>query len=152
MSGLALTVFAALLLAAAASDVARWRIPNGLCVALALAALTLAFPQSAHDALSRGGSFLAVSAVALVLYLRGGLGGGDVKLMAAAALWMPLSTLPVFALALGLAGGVQALATLALRRLAPAGPDAAPARRRMPYGLSIATAGLAWAALAGGLT
>ena len=83
---------------------------------------------------------------ALALYLLRAFGGGDMKLLAAAAIWMPLPSLPVFLFALALAGGLQALAVLALRRAGAAAPVARPATR-MPYGLSIAAAGLAWAAV-----
>jgi Flp pilus assembly protein protease CpaA len=58
---------------------------------------------------------------------------------------MPFSSLPVFALVLGMAGGGQALATLGARRLAPASVGSSALRRRMPYGVSIAVGGLAWA-------
>ncbi len=143
---LALSVFCGLLGAAAVTDLRSYRIPNWICAALAVGALVLAFPQSSDEWVSRGGSFLAVTIVVLSLYVIRAMGGGDVKLLAAAALWMPFGTLPVFVMALGLAGGVQALVTLAARRLAtPAGP--AGARRRMPYGVSIALAGWTWAAV-----
>jgi prepilin peptidase CpaA len=142
---IALGFFCAVLLAAAASDALSYRIPNWMPGLLAAGALVLAFPHGSDEWVSRGGSFLAVVIVTLSLYLARGLGGGDVKLMCAASLWMPFATLPVFALALGMAGGGQALATLGARRLAPAqiGPPAL--RRRMPYGVSIAAGGLVWA-------
>ncbi|HEY8618421.1 A24 family peptidase [Phenylobacterium sp.] len=147
MSILALIVFGALLGGAAASDLKSYRIPNRLCLALAAGALVLAFPASSDEWVSRGGAFLAVSIVVLSLYVMRAMGGGDVKLLAAVSLWIPLGELPVFVLALGLAGGVQALVTMAGRRLATAGA-AATMRRRMPYGVSIALAGWAWAAAA----
>jgi prepilin peptidase CpaA len=147
MAPLATLAFCALLAAAAASDLARFRIPNLLTAALAVAALVLAFPASGGEALARAASFAVVGAAALGLYGARALGGGDVKLLAATALWIPLSGLPLFLEALAFAGGVQALFTLGARRLA--GPGLAVRRVRMPYGLSIAAAGFAWAALRG---
>src|SRR6266545_2000829 len=70
---------------------------------------------------------LAVAGAALVLlalipvWSRGFLGGGDVKLAAACAAWLALGDLPVFALAVALAGGLVAAAALVLSRRAAAG-------------------------------
>jgi prepilin peptidase CpaA len=139
---LGLAVFAAAMLAAAGSDLVRRRIPNWLTGGLAWAAIAFALPQDPSAWAGRGVAALLVTAVALVLYARRGLGGGDLKLLAAASLWMPLATLPVFVLALAAAGAVQALVTIA-HQFAVAG--AGPIDRRMPYGLSIAAAGMTWA-------
>lgn len=140
---LAPTYFCAVLIAAAAVDVTRYRIPNFLPALLAVGAL-LVLPQGEPEWLSRGLSVGIVALAVLVLYLARAMGGGDVKLLAAASLWMPFPTLPVFVLALAGAGGIQALVTLALRRLRRQ-PLRSREARRMPYGLSIAAAGLAWA-------
>lgn len=136
--------FSGLLAAAAVSDVARYRIPNWLTATLAMAAVILVFPGSPGEALARAASFALVGGASLALYAGGAMGGGDVKLLAAAALWIPLVSLPPFLEALALAGGLQATWTLAARRLA--GPAEAAARPRMPYALAIAAAGLVWAA------
>ncbi|MBC6982414.1 prepilin peptidase [Caulobacter sp. 17J80-11] len=143
--------FGAVLIVAAISDVRSFRIPNVLPAILALGALVLATPETGGEWASRFTSVLAVGGFAMGLYMANGLGGGDVKLLAAAALWAPLSTLPAFILSLGLAGGLQALAVMAWTRWraagalaggAPAAEPAAPAR--MPYAVSIAAAGLFW--------
>lgn len=138
------TAFGVLLTAAAASDVARYRIPNWLTATLAVAAIVLAFPASSGEALARAASFALVGGAAIGLYAGGAMGGGDVKLLAATALWIPLASLPTFLEALAFAGGLQAAWTLAARRLA--GPAPVASRPRMPYGLSIAAASLLWAA------
>ena len=135
--------FCAVLLAAATVDVTRYRIPNVLPALLAAGAL-LAAPHTGSEWLSRAASFAVVAASVLILYLARGLGGGDVKLLAAASLWMPFGTLPVFVLALAAAGGVQAAVTLVARKLRSQ-PLGLRAAGRMPYGLSIAAAGLVWA-------
>jgi prepilin peptidase CpaA len=135
-------VFCLVLAAAAASDLATYRIPNILPAALAVAGLLLAAPHGWPGWAGRGLSVGLVSAVTLLVYARGALGGGDVKLLIAAAVWMPAASLPQFLMPLALIGGLQALATLGLRMASPASAVAAPGR--MPYGLSIALAGVAW--------
>lgn len=142
--------FCALLIAAAVADLRSFRIPNVLPAALVVGALVLATPDSGGELASRFTSVLVVGSVALGLYMANGLGGGDVKLLAAAALWTPLSTLPAFVLSLAVAGGVQALAVLAWARWRTAGavaagaPPAPPPPTRLPYAVSIAAAGLFW--------
>lgn len=150
MSLLASLFFAAALIAAAVSDLRSFRIPNVLPAVLALGALVLAAPETGGEWASRLTSVLAVGGVAVGLYMANGLGGGDVKLLAAAAFWAPLSTLPAFVLSLGLAGGIQALVVLAWTRWRAAGAvtAGAPAEivepTRLPYAVSIAAAGLFW--------
>jgi prepilin peptidase CpaA len=139
-----LLAFDALLVAAAASDVRRYRIPNVLVVALAAAGLVLAFPATPAEALSRAASFAVVSALVGGLWLRGLMGGGDFKLLMACALWIPLGELAPFALALGLASGVQGAAALAWTRLHHGAPVAVAVRTRLPYAVSIGAAGLVW--------
>ena len=53
----------------------------------------------------------------MLLWLRGALGGGDVKLLAATALLLPPALIPAQLLAVALAGGALALLHLALRPL-----------------------------------
>ncbi|THD80541.1 MAG: prepilin peptidase [Phenylobacterium sp.] len=146
MTLLGLLVFSLLLAAAAVSDLARYRIPNWLTATLAMAGLAFVLPQGANAWLSHGVSFAILGGAALALYLVGAFGGGDVKLLAAAGLWMPAPSLPVFVFALALAGGLQALAMLAMRRVSAPAPIVRPAAR-MPYALSVAAAGLVWAAV-----
>lgn len=139
-----LLAFNAILLCAAASDIRDYRIPNLLPALLAIAGVTLAAPHSLGEALSRSGSLALVSLIAGALWLRGLLGGGDLKLLAACAVWIPLGGLPTFALALGLASGVQGLVALTFARVIQRAPVASAVRGRLPYGLSIAAAGLVW--------
>lgn len=139
--------FVVVLLAAAISDLRSFRIPNLLPALLAAGAIALATPETGGEWASRFTSALVVGSVALGLYMANGLGGGDVKLLAAAALWAPLSTLPAFVLSLGVAGGLQALAVLAWTRWRPTpvgAPVDAVAPARLPYAVSIAAAGLFW--------
>jgi prepilin peptidase CpaA len=148
MPALALAIFCLVLAIAAASDLASRRIPNALPLALALGAVVFAWPVGDNGWIDCAVSGLLTAALAAGLYLCGLLGGGDVKLLAAAALWIPLPTLPYFVFALGLAGALQAGFTLAFRRARS--PGLAVRGQEMPYGLSIAAAGLAWAIFRGG--
>ncbi|CAN7383092.1 prepilin peptidase [Phenylobacterium sp. LjRoot225] len=150
MSLIALLAFNAVLLCAAVSDVRHYRIPNLAPALLAIAGLVLAAPHSIGEALSRGGSLAVISLIAGALWLRGLLGGGDLKLLMACAVWIPLGGLSTFALALGLASGVQGLATLTFVRVIQRTPAASAVRERVPYGLSIAAAGLVWSLASSG--
>jgi prepilin peptidase CpaA len=151
---LVLGAFAALVIAAALKDLSSFTIPNWIS-----AALTLAFaPAALLLGLSLGaiGYHVAVGVGALVLaatmFALGWIGGGDAKLMAAAALWVGLGGAAPFLLYTALAGGALALSLVALRSawirpLAEAGPTWA---RRLatpgeaaPYGVAIAIGALA---------
>jgi prepilin peptidase CpaA len=137
---------------AALNDLALRRIPNLLPALIAAAGLArqamLGAPAPAL--LAAGGVF----AGATLLWLRGVLGGGDVKLLAAAALLLPAAAVPAMLLATALAGGVLAASHIALRRRlgAPSRPRPAGLLRRvlrceswrirrgapLPYGVAIA--------------
>ena len=145
-------IYVLALIAAGTSDLMRYEIPNGLSMALvagfALVAATL--PLSVIiDHLLVG---LAVLGAMALLFAAGVCGGGDVKLLAATALWMGWVRLPEFLLLTALAGGVLALALLASRRLAASrllvAAGVKPRRlftkaSGVPYGVAIAAAGLA---------
>src|SRR3546814_8396395 len=61
-------------------------------------------------------SFILVLCIGAILFQRGILGGGDVKLWAAVALWFNLTRLPLLVLSITLAVGVLALLSLGTRR------------------------------------
>lgn len=143
-----------LLLAAAGSDIWRYRIPNylvlGIVGAFAVYALAAAnWPQLGWSLLAG----LSVMIVGTVLFALRLFGGGDVKLLGALALWTGFADLPRFLLVMGAAGGILALAWVLfhviLRRArsqavpAPAGePAPGPAMsKRIPYGVAIAISG-----------
>jgi prepilin peptidase CpaA len=138
----AFIAFNVLLVCAAICDLRSYRIPNALPALLALSGLLLAPPETLAEAASRAGSVALVAAVAGLLWLRRIIGGGDLKLLVACAVWAPLGALPVLAVALGLASGVQGLATLAM---ASARTNlASGSRKQLAYALSIAAAGVIW--------
>ena len=147
--------FAALLIWAAASDVASRRIPN-----LAVLALIGLFGLWALAGLPVSlGSAIAAAAIGFAvgfgLYLFKIMGAGDVKLFAATALFIGLAYLPMFALATALAGGAMAVVSLATRPRRAAVMFALRGRgdfgRGIPYGVAISVGGLLtlWAAAAG---
>jgi prepilin peptidase CpaA len=150
MPPIAALVFCLILTLAAFSDLCTYRIPNVLPALLAATALVMLASHGGRPAwLAAGASLLFIAAVTLFAYAWAALGGGDVKLLLAIALWIPIDRLAQFLLALALIGGAQALATLTIRRLTA--PNLAPSSKtHMPYALSIALAGLT-SALMGGL-
>lgn len=141
---LSVTVLALLLGLAIASDLRAHRIPNRLIGLGLAAALMLHAWALAADAASLAGTSwwsplagaTVGAALLLPLHLSGGMGAGDVKLMAMAgafvgargAAWSAL-----YALALGgLACGVAALWSVASRRRAASSQASAQAARATP--------------------
>jgi prepilin peptidase CpaA len=87
--------------------------------------------------------FAAVLAVGTFMFGRGWMGGGDVKLLAASSLWFNLADGWKLLVAIALAGGLEALLIIILRRLPwsdSARGKALLLRRRgpIPYGIAIA--------------
>jgi prepilin peptidase CpaA len=131
-----LLALAAILVVAAVIDVRTFTISNRLNLAVALMAPL--YWWASHlplwpDAATQVAIAVAVFAVFAIAFYIGMMGGGDVKLAAALALWFsPQSTIK-FLVVTSLAGGVLTLGVLALHR----------ARRRdgrpeVPYGVAIA--------------
>ncbi|HEY6826554.1 MAG TPA: A24 family peptidase [Gemmatimonadaceae bacterium] len=152
------------LLIAIAWDVARRRVPNLVTGAVALLGM-------AAQLVDKGGwsalSGLAAAALSLLVLYRPwaarALGGGDVKMAAAVAIWVGLGSMFQYALAVAAVGGVVGLvmyfvsgksiranikANLQLAVLQQTFPsvEQRPARLRLPYGIAIA-AGAAFALL-----
>jgi prepilin peptidase CpaA len=115
-----------LLIGAALHDLAFRTIPNGIPFAICAIALVLRYNQGS---LPEGALVACIVFVAsFLIWRRGLLGGGDVKLISAAS----LSIAPAMALDLlfciALAGGALALIYIVLRRLAPPPAHVKPAR------------------------
>lgn len=138
-----------LLAAAACWDVARRVIPDAVSAALALSGAAWSAQQFGLAGL--GPTALAAAAVfagGAALFLAGAMGGGDVKLVAAATLWLPAGAVLDFLLLTSLLGAALALVygaarfAAALTAGAPGGAALAVARRATaPYGVAIAGAG-----------
>lgn len=102
-------VLVALLGAAAASDVARHRIPNALSVAVAVTALAAQLLSGGLLGAASGiAAGLLAGALLFPAWTRRAVGGGDLKLGVAAAVWVGLPGLPRYALASAVAGGLIA--------------------------------------------
>jgi prepilin peptidase CpaA len=143
---------AGLLLLAAARDIMTRTVPNWMSVALA--ALCTGLAATGFHLVWGLGFGLAIFAVCLLCWLRGWMGGADVKLLGATAIAVGPADAETFLLAVTLFGGILAVAYLAgrfvLRRPAPGRPqrllprvlriEAWRIRRRgpLPYACAIA--------------
>ena len=132
---------AVLLLVAAVIDVRTFTISNRLNLAVALLAplywFATALPlwPGVGIQLAMGAGVFALLAGA---FYAGMMGGGDVKLAAALALWFQPASIIKFLVLMSLAGGVLTLGILALHRL-----KRREGRPEIPYGVAIAFGGLA---------
>jgi prepilin peptidase CpaA len=141
-----LYAFSALVVLAALQDVAQLRISNLFPVAVvALFAAWVAVRGLEPDLWQNGLVFLVTLLVGMLLFSRGWLGGGDVKLLAAIALWFDMSGGLALIVYVAMGGGLLALLFLIARRLIPAPrdgrvrPPALRPRGPIPYGIAIAT-------------
>ena len=153
IGALPLLLFPAGLLAAAIKDVTSFTIPNWIPAALMLGFLPAALLAGAPLGLI--GADAATGAVALIagigLFATRCCGGGDAKLIAAAALWLGCPAVIPFLTWTAVAGGLMALMLVIARRTALAaaaerGPEwlgRIVVGRDLPYGLAIAAGGLA---------
>jgi prepilin peptidase CpaA len=137
-------------------DVRARRIPNALV--LGVAALGLFRLIVAADAITAVYTLTAAAAVfaaAFLLFWRGYLGGGDVKLMAATALLVGYHDLCGFLLVMSVCGALVALAVFTADKLGwgplPNSAELSPAQQEdreklarvtVPYGVAIAAAGV----------
>jgi prepilin peptidase CpaA len=157
-----LGVVTALLLAAAAADVWKRKIPNAINAALGLTGLWAQATCRGWGAMASGAAAGAVTLALLwIPWQSRRVGGGDVKLAAGAGAWLELSRLPEYLLLAALVGGALSLVYYALssrdsRReirmnLSAALSASLPAvpltggggRRSVPYGVAFAaSAGL----------
>jgi prepilin peptidase CpaA len=139
----------ALFVVAAYGDVKTLRIPNSLVIAVAtLGLLRLILIGDLSDALYTLGASVIILIGTLLLFWRGFLGGGDAKLLAAAALLVGYHDLFGFLVVMSACGGLVSLAILVLHRYVPLwlGPKLAVlvpnARLAVPYGVAIAGGGI----------
>lgn len=137
-----LGALAFLLLAAAFTDIRSRTIANG--VSGLIAGLAPLFWWSTGLSPWPGmaiqiGLGVAVFALFAGAFALGMMGGGDVKLLGALALWLPLVALVQMLLVMALAGGALTLALLVVHRV-----RRSKAALEIPYGVAIAFAGL-WA-------
>lgn len=142
------TLFLGLLGLAVVTDLAEFRIPNRICLLIALIypCYVLAHPEPVNW-LGALATSAVVFAVGLIPFCTGVMGGGDVKLMAATALWAGPSLVINFVLLTTVVGGAFALVMVTRYRFTLAGifetvgaTDLRDALlgRAIPYGVAIA--------------
>lgn len=141
---------ASMLLIAAFCDIRRFEIPDSLSIAILVLGIAFGFTQPDFPWLWHGASFLVMFLFGAGLFAMGWMGGGDVKLLAAAAAWTTLKGLPMMLGSILMAGGLLAAILLAARFVARSRGLAAeglPGPLRpgapLPYAIAIA-AGLFW--------
>jgi prepilin peptidase CpaA len=146
-----------LLFYVAVIDIATRLIHNEICLTLALLGIASQFATRTHVTESLVAATILLLLL-IVVYQRGWIGGGDVKLLVALAIGLPLIGVIQLVTVTALAGGVLALAHLVMRllpypRLAPAGSSLlrrvyAVERWRnlrhapLPYGAAIVCGGI----------
>lgn len=135
-----LAMLAALLVVAAVVDLRKREIPHW--VVIAVAALAAPFWWSTGlspwpDVALQLGVAATVFACFSLAFMRGWMGGGDVKLLTALVLWLPWQAVVALLVIMSFAGGALTVATVIHHRMKKAGgvPE-------IPYGVAIAFAGL----------
>ena len=139
-SDILVLLLAAALVAAAVGDLRTRTIPNWLTLGIALGAMIYWWAAAVPvwpDVAIRIGIALAVFLAFAVAYGLGMMGGGDVKLLAAIALWLPPGAVAVLLVLMSLAGGAITLFMVARRRMVRGS-----GRIEVPYGVAIAFGGL----------
>lgn len=155
VASLCLLAVSFIAIAAAYRDVVSFTLPNILTLSVALFFLpfagamyfsgTLSVSQLVFALLAAGAVFL----VGLLLFVIGALGGGDVKYLAAAALWAYPVGLTHFLLVTSISGAIVAMVYLVMARSAAHDSEhagkgiSARLARPMPYGVAISV-GLAY--------
>ena len=135
-----LGLLAALLMAAAVCDLKKREIPHVIVIAVALLAIPFWFASGLAlwpDVAAQIGVAALILAIFAGMFVMGWMGGGDVKLLTALALWLPWQAVVMLLIIMSLAGVVLTFGTVIWSRLRD--PQATP---EIPYGVAIAFAGL----------
>ena len=147
-----LLTFPAIMAFAGSIDLLTMTIPNRVSLALVatfpIAAVLIGLDWAAFASHLGAGALMLV--VGIAMFARGWLGGGDAKLLAAAALWLGFEHLAGYLLLVAIAGGVLALLILCYRNFVPPAwmlgqPWAMRLHDRkvgIPYGVALAAAAL----------
>ncbi|MEA3015780.1 MAG: prepilin peptidase CpaA [Sphingomonadales bacterium] len=140
ISELFVLVLAAALVAAAVGDLRTRTIPNWLNLAVALAAIPFWYVSDLGlwpEIALRIGIAAAVFGLFAAAFALGMMGGGDVKLLAALALWLPPPAVAMLLVVMSLAGGALTLLLAVRHRMARR-----EEKLEIPYGVAIAFGGL----------
>tara|TARA_B100000315_G_C14521785_1_gene561913 strand:- start:300 stop:815 length:516 start_codon:yes stop_codon:yes gene_type:complete len=152
ISSAVIAVFVGLLIAAALNDLCVYRIPNW--VVMAIVALYPIFVFSTElqvDWLYALAGAAGAFAIGFALFSFGVMGGGDVKLISAVALWAGPAHLVEFLFVTAIVGGVMSIIMVTPARLALASAFDTIGLRRpreillanvLPYGVAIAVGGV----------
>jgi prepilin peptidase CpaA len=139
ISWLLIGTLAAAMAAAAVYDWRSRTIPNGLNAAMALLAIPFWWASGLDlwpDIALQIGVAIFVFALFVGAFALGMMGGGDVKMIGAVALWLPPLAVLKLLIIMSIAGGVLTLAMLIPHRLAKSTDQP-----EIPYGIAIAFAG-----------
>ncbi len=137
-----MALLAAMMIAAAISDLRSRTISNELNAAIALSAIPFWFASSLAlwpDIPLQFGAAFGVFLAFVGLFLIGAMGGGDVKMIGAVMLWIPLPLLLPTLTVMAVAGGLLSAVMLIHIKIRPSDKVV-----EVPYGVAIAAAGL-WA-------
>lgn len=136
---LMLALLATLLVVAAVTDIRSRIISNRLNAVIALLAIPwwFAIGLSSYEILFQIGLAGAVLVAFAICFALGMMGGGDVKLLAALGLWLPLTKMLLMLEIMALGGGLLTLGMVIAHKLRKA-----PGRPEIPYGVAIVGAGL----------
>ena len=135
-------LLAILMVVAAISDLRSRTISNGLNSAIALLAIPFWVASGLAlwpDVAIQFGAALAVFLVFVGLFAVGAMGGGDVKMIGAVMLWIPLPLFLPMLTVMAVAGGILSAVMLVQVKMRPSDQPV-----EVPYGVAIAAAGL-WA-------
>lgn len=144
MNDTILIILQLLLIGAALQDVAMLRISNLFPIALILLFGAWLYANGVPPSLWQNGVVFLIAAVAGIgLFAVRALGGGDVKLLAAIALWFSLQGGLYLLFYVTFCGGLLSLAFIFARRMVPVGArdrikwPALKAKGPIPYGIAI---------------
>ena len=135
-----LALLALILVWIAVVDVRTFTISNGINVVIALMAPLYWWSAGVPfwpEGATRVGAALAVFLLFAIAFYLNAMGGGDVKLAGALALWFPLPETVKFIVITSLAGGVLTLFVASLHKIRKK-----EGRPEVPYGVAIAFGGL----------
>jgi prepilin peptidase CpaA len=139
ISWILVAILGAALLAASVSDWRSREIPNRLNLAIALLAIpywwAIALPLWPGVAVHVAGAAAVFTLLAIAFHF-GAMGGGDVKMAAAIALWLPPLLVVKLLAVMSIAGGVLTVWMMIRHRRARA-----EGQPEIPYGIAIAFGG-----------
>jgi prepilin peptidase CpaA len=133
-------ILAAMIVAAAIWDLRTRTIPNSLNAAIALLAIPFWWASGLAfwpDVALQLGLGVAVFGLFAIVFAFGAMGGGDVKMVGALALWLPPQAVLAMLVIMSLAGGLLTIVMVARHHLAKA-----KHQLEIPYGVAIAVGGL----------